>query len=69
MENTVPVHVLDGFEQLVHVVLYPGLWHIVLATLDCLIQVHVHDFKNEGQSASRFVKKDLNELDNVAVWR
>ena len=42
MENPVAVHVIDGFEHLIHVILDSLLWKIVSPTFDCLIHVHVH---------------------------
>ena len=46
MENAVAVHVIDGFEHLIHVILDSLLWKIVSPTFDCLIHVHVHKLEN-----------------------
>ena len=69
MENPVPVHVLDRLEQLIHIVFDPGLGQVVLSALDCLIQIHFHDFEDEGQPARRLVVQHLNQLDNVGMGR
>ena len=42
MENPVTVHVIDGFEHLIHVILNTLLWEVVSPSLDSLIHVHVH---------------------------
>ena len=46
MKDAVPVHVVDGLEHLVHVVLDAGLWQVVPAALDRLIHVHVHQLED-----------------------
>lgn len=62
------MHVIDGFEHLVHVVLDSLLWQVVPPALDCLIHIHIHKFKHQGQSASWFItvakkmKRTINKL-------
>lgn len=51
MENAVAVHMVDGFEQLVHVVFDPAFGEVVLAPFDCFVGVSVHQFEDERQSA------------------
>ena len=46
MENTVSVHVLDGFQKLVHVVFYSSFWQVIWAAFDSLVQVHFHYLKH-----------------------
>ena len=67
VEDSVAVHVLDGFQQLEHILLYSSFGQVVLAAFDCLIQVHFHDLENQSQSSGRFIIEHLNELDDVTV--
>ena len=46
MKNPVPMHVLDGFEELVHVVLNTLLWEIVRTAFNGFVQVLVHQFEH-----------------------
>ena len=69
MEDTVTVHVIDSFHELVHVVLDALLWEVVTSTLDGIIHIHLHQLKNEGQSSSRLIVEDLIELDDLWMWR
>ena len=52
MKNAVPVHVVYRLKKLVHVILHSILRQIVSLTLDGVIHVHVHEFKDECESAS-----------------
>ena len=67
VEDSVPVHVLDCLDQLVHVVLHSLLWQVVGPPLYCLVHVLLHQLENQGQSTRRLVIKDLNKLDDVRV--
>ena len=42
MKNPVAVHMLYGFEELVHVVLNTLLWKVVRTAFDGFVQVLVH---------------------------
>ena len=55
MENTVSVHVVNSFEDLVHVVLDTLFWQVVPPSFDCFVHVHVHQFKDQGQSTRWFI--------------
>jgi len=57
MKNAVFVHVVNGLDYLVHVELDSLLRQVVASTLDCFVHVHIHEFKNKGESACRFVIK------------
>ena len=59
MENAVAVHVVDGFEHLVEVVLDSGLWEVVSAPFDGFIHVHVHQLEDQGQPSGRLVAVKL----------
>lgn len=48
MEDTVTVHVIYSFHELVHVVLNTLLWEVVTSTLDSIIHIHLHQLENEG---------------------
>ena len=69
MEDTVTVHVVDGFHELVHIVLDALLGEVVTSTLDGIIHVHLHELENECKSPSRLIVEDLVELDNLRVRR
>lgn len=59
MENAIPMHVLDGLEQFVHVVLDALLGHVVAATFDSVVEVHVHELEDESEATSRLVEEHL----------
>lgn len=67
VEDAVAVHVFNGFQQLVNVVLDFGFSQIGRSALNGLVQVHLHDFEDERQTTSWLVVKHLNELDDVSV--
>lgn len=60
MEDAVPVHVVDGLQELVHVVLDPVLRQVVPLALDCVVHVHVHEFEDQGESTSWLVTVNGN---------
>ena len=49
VENSVFVHVVDGLEHLVHVVLNSLLGKVMPAPFDCFIHIHVHEFEDQSQ--------------------
>lgn len=55
MENSISVHVIDGLQHLVHVVLDALLWKIVATTFNGFVHVHVHQFEYKGKSSCRFI--------------
>jgi hypothetical protein len=55
VEDAVAVHVVDGLQQLVDVVLDNGLVEVLLAPLDVLVHVAVHKFEDQGQSSRGLV--------------
>jgi hypothetical protein len=67
MKNPVPMHVLDGFEELVHVVLNSLLWEIVRTAFNGFVQVLVHQLEHKGKPSGRLVVKNFNQLDNVRM--
>ena len=46
MKNAILVHVIDSFDHLIQVVPNSLLWHVVPATLNRLVHVHIHQFKH-----------------------
>ena len=46
VENSVSMHMVDTLDELVHVVLNSILRQVVALALDCVVEVHVHKFKN-----------------------
>jgi len=55
VEDAIAVHVVDGLQQLVDVVLDNGLVEVLLAPLDVLVHVAVHKFEDQGQSSRGLV--------------
>ena len=50
MEDTVPVHMVDGLYELIHIVLDPILRQVVSLSFDGIIHIHVHELKDQRQS-------------------
>lgn len=48
MEDSVSVHVINGLEQLIHVIFDPILGQIMAFALDCIIHIHVHELEDES---------------------
>ena len=69
MEDSISVHVLNGFQELVDVAFDFCLGQVVGTAFDRLIQVHLHDLKDEGQPPSRLIVQHLDQLNNVPVRR
>ena len=46
MEDSIPMHVLDGLEQLVHVELDAGLGQVRCSSFYGFIEVHLHELKD-----------------------
>ena len=55
MKDSVAVHVVDGLQHLVHVILDALLWEVVPPALDGLVHVHVHELKHKRQATSGLV--------------
>ena len=55
VENAVLVHMIDGFEDLIHQESHSVLGQIVTSSLDGFIHVHVHQFEYECQSSRGLV--------------
>lgn len=58
MKDSVSVHVIDGLQDLVHVVLNSLLRQVVAPAFDRFIHIHVHELEDKSQSASRLVATD-----------
>ena len=69
MEDSISVHVLNGFQELVNITFDFGLGQVVGTAFDRLIQVHLHDLKDEGQPPGRLIVQHLDQLNNVPVRR
>lgn len=62
VKDTVPMHVVDGFQELEHVVFDASLRKVVSTaylqwielellyriTFDCIVEIHVHQFENQS---------------------
>jgi hypothetical protein len=46
MENAIPMHMVYGFKELEHVVLYSILGQVMPPSLDRVIKVHIHQLKH-----------------------
>jgi len=68
MKNAVFVHMVYGFDYLIHVELYSLLRQVVASTLDRFVHVHIHEFKNKGESACRFVVKYFVKSYDIRMW-
>lgn len=55
MEDASLVHVIHGFDELIHVPPYPVLRHIMAAPANELINVHVHELKHKRKPACGLV--------------
>lgn len=55
MEDAVPVHMVHGFDQLVHVTLEAVLRYVVTAAPDQLVDVHVHQLKHQREATGGLV--------------
>jgi len=51
MKNSVFMHVLNSFKNLVNLVFDLLFWDIVLPSIDCIIEVTVHKLKNKSESS------------------
>ena len=67
MEDPIPVHVVDGLQQLVSVMLNSLFWQVIWAALDCLVHVLLHELENKREATCRLIVQDFNELDDVRV--
>ena len=59
MKDAISMHVIDRFDELVHVILDSAFWQVVTSTLDSVIHVHVHQLEYECESARWLVIEDL----------
>ena len=51
MENSSLVHMIHGFDELIHIPPYPVLCHVMAAPAYELIDVHVHELKYKRKPA------------------
>jgi hypothetical protein len=63
------MHMVNRSDDLVHVVFDPSLVKVVSAALNSFVHVHVHELKNQGQSASGFVIENFVQRDDIGVRR
>jgi hypothetical protein len=67
VENAVSMHMLNSFQDLESLKLHFAFWDVILATIDGVIQVTIHQLENEGQTPSWFIVQHLVEADDVWV--
>ena len=69
VEYAIPVHVIDSFKHLIHIVFDASFRQVMPSALDSLIHVHVHQLKDKSQATCRFIAikstKDYLTLCNV----
>ena len=65
MKDPVPVHMLDGLQQLVDVVLHSRLRQVVRPPLNGFIQVHLHELEYEGQATGGLVTMRLESVRTI----
>ena len=69
MEDAVAVHVVHRLGELIHVNLDSVFGNIMSAPANELIDIHVHELKDECESSRRLVIEHFQEFDDVAVRR
>ena len=47
MEDTVPVHMVDGLYELIHIVLDPILRQVVSLSFDSIVHIHIHKLEDQ----------------------
>ena len=67
MENAIPMHMVYGFKELEHVVLYSILGQVMPPSLDRVIKVHIHQLEDQCQSPRRLIIQYLIELNDLGV--
>ena len=67
VENAVPVHVVDTFHELVHVVQHLVFRKVLAPATDQLINVHFHQLEHKRKSPRRAVIQNFVQLDDVCV--
>ena len=55
VEYSIPVHVVNSFQHLIHVVFDAPFRQVMPPTLDSLIHVHVHQFEDKSQATRRLI--------------
>ena len=67
MKNTVSVHMLNSFKNLIDLVFDFGLWYVVLSPINSVIKVAVHQFEHQSKSSSRLIVKYLMKPHNMRM--
>ena len=57
MKDSITVHMIDGFQDLIHVILDALLWQVVSPALDGLVHVHIHQLKHKCKATSGLVTR------------
>mmetsp|Transcript_75967 Transcript_75967/g.245889 ORF Transcript_75967/g.245889 Transcript_75967/m.245889 type:complete len:257 (+) Transcript_75967:1021-1791(+) len=69
VENAVAVHVVQGLQHFIHVVLDLLLGQVVASAFDGLVDIHVHELEDQRQAPCGLVIQHLVQLDDVGVPR
>ena len=67
VEDAVSVHLVDGLHELVEVDAHALLGEVVRAALDELVDVAVHELKDEREAPRGLVVEHLVQLHDVVV--
>jgi hypothetical protein len=69
MEDAFTVHVVNGLDQLPHVVFDPRFWQILSTAFYRVVQIHVHQFEDKSQAACGFIVQHFVQFDDLGVRR
>ena len=57
VKYSISVHVLNRLEELIDVEFDSRFWQVSCASLDCLVQIHLHELENKSKAARGFITK------------
>ena len=57
VKNSISVHVLNRLEELIDVEFDSRFRQVRCSTLDCLVQIHLHELENESKATRGFITK------------
>jgi len=67
VEDSISVHVVDGLDELVHVVLDSILGQVVAFAFNCVVHIHVHQLEDQGQTTGWLVVEDFVQLNDLRM--
>ena len=69
MVNTIPMHMVNGLENLVHHLFDPRLWQRSPLSFDGFVHVHFHQLEDQSQSSCRLIVEHLEQGDDIGMGR